>query len=256
MGANTDAAGMGFLFRPSPGPLAQLIYEFDPRGAVDDAQPDFPASPDFELVNWATSSDSSTRLDFSDVFAARFPRIWGFASSIEGSKGAENTDTGYRIEVVCRFPYRIKDFGCGAAEQSWFFAKVRRYSSNSLICDPVPIHLGSIVAGLMAACYTGNGRAYLDSRYVVKDVLLPPHFHFLPTDFWGCSYILAEWKEFTPDTLLRPSDFNFDEWVNDWLPTLGGRPYAAQEPVENRITGVRIVPPPRGPKHLPTDQAR
>ena len=71
-----------------------------------------------------------------------------------------------------------------------------------------------------------------------------PHFHFPPADSWGCSYILAEWKEFTPDTLLRPSDFNFDEWVNDWLPTLGGRPYAAQEPVENRITGVRIVPPP------------
>ena len=35
--------------------------------------------------------------------------------------GAENAETGYRFEIVCRFPYRIKDFGGTDAESSWFF---------------------------------------------------------------------------------------------------------------------------------------
>ena len=76
-----------------------------------------------------------------------------------------------------------------------------------------------------------------------------PDFHFLDFSF-GYSrscYVFAEWKEFSPGTLLRPSDFAFEEWVGEWLPTVGGRPYAVREPVDNQIAGVRIPPHPAPP---------
>ena len=83
MGANTDAAGMGFPFRPTPTSLANVIWDFDPRTADADAAPDIPESPDSTLVNWRVAADSETRLDFSDAFASCFTRIWGYVATIE-----------------------------------------------------------------------------------------------------------------------------------------------------------------------------
>ena len=85
MGKHTDAAGMGFPFRPTPASLAAVIWDFDPRTADGDGAPDIPESPDFTLVNWKVSADGSTRVDFSDEFAALFPRVWGYIARIEES---------------------------------------------------------------------------------------------------------------------------------------------------------------------------
>ena len=160
---------------------------------------------------------------------------------------ADNTDTGYRFEVICRFPYRIKDFGSGEAESSWLFARLRAYSSNALICSSITVRIGSIVTGVVTACYSGNSRAYLDSWSVVTDVLSPPTgFHPTPTFppfSWGGTGGFEEWKNFAPQTFLKPADFVVCDQVIDWLPTVGGRPYAVDEPVENRINGCRIKPP-------------
>ena len=101
MGKFTDAASMGCPFRPSPLTLATALYEFDPRASDVDAVPDFPESDEFTLVNWMVATDSETRLDFADAYASDFQRAWGYVASIEESKLAENTDTGYRFEIVC-----------------------------------------------------------------------------------------------------------------------------------------------------------
>ena len=154
--------------------------------------------------------------------------MWGFVATIDESEKAENTDTGYRFEILRRSPFRIKDFGCSLAEQSWIFARVRAYSSNCLTCSSDVIRLGSIVTGAMTAGYNGNGRAYLDARSTVTDGF-------------------EEWGEFSPHTMLRPSDFTFNEAAIDWLPTVGGRPYAVHAPGENRINGIRLKPPKEDP---------
>lgn len=226
MGVNTDAASVGYPYRPTPLSLANTLWAFDPRTAKPEEAPDIPESPDFKLVNWLVSTDSSTRLDFSDDFAIKFQRVWGYVASIDETK-AENTDTGYRFEIVCRFPYRIRDFGNTDAEQSWIFARVRAYSSNCLLCDSAALTLGCIVTGVVTANYGGNGRAVLDAWSIVSD--------------------FSEWKEFSPDTILRPSDINFNEALVDWLPTVGGLPYAVHAPDENRILGIRMKPPHEDP---------
>ena len=251
MGRYTDASSVGVPFRPSPRTLATAIWEFDPRASVVDAAPDFPESDQLALVNWAVAADSCARLDFADAFASDFQRAWGYVATIDESDGADNTDTGYRFEIVCKFPYRISGFGDSVAEASWFYGRLRAYSSNALLTDASPVRLGSIVSGFATACYTGNGRANLDSWSVVTDVLLPHHSTF--SDFRPCLFLgvvtcgFAEWGESPPATLPRRPDFCFDEWLIDWLPAIGGLPHAAQEHVENRITGVRITPPMEDP---------
>ena len=147
MGVRTDAASVLIPFRPTPAALAAIIWDLDPRASDVDVMPDIPEPPDFRLANWGISKDSTTRIYFSDDFAASFPRLRGYVAVIDarfrvnkyfaafvpphrplfsskicvGHFGADNTDTGYRYEVVCRLPYRIRDFGSSAAEASWIF---------------------------------------------------------------------------------------------------------------------------------------
>ena len=69
-------------------------------------------------------------MDFTGDYASDFQLVWGYVATIEESKTAENTDTGYRFEIVCKFPYRIRGFGPGIGEAIWFYARIRAYSSN------------------------------------------------------------------------------------------------------------------------------
>ena len=107
---------------------------------------------------------------------------------------------------------------------------------------------------MVAACYSGNSRAYLASWALVTDGLShqPPFSYYFPYArpfSWGGTGSFAEWKEFpSPQTFLRRADFVFDERIIDRLPTVGGRPYAVHEPGENRITGVLIMPPKGDPR--------
>lgn len=100
------------------------------------------------------------------------PSCVGYVATIDERGGAENTATGYKFEAVCRFPHRVKDFGFSAAETPWVFARLRAYSSDALICSRAAVHIGPIATGVATACYTGNGRADLDSWSLVTDVSL------------------------------------------------------------------------------------
>ena len=136
---------------------------------------------------------------------------------------AENAETGYRFEIVCRFPYRIKDFGCADAETSWFFARARAYSSNALICTNTPVRLGSIVTGVVTASYGCRGRANLDARSVVTDVFLPhPVFSFLPLPLCGVVSV-----DFTNGRNLRRTP-SYAQRILFWTKTLSdGAPPSA-----------------------------
>ena len=83
MGVNTDAAGMGFPYRPTPASVANAIWDCDPLKSDVDASPDIPDTADFSLVNWVAAADSETRLGFSYVFASCPPRVWGYVASID-----------------------------------------------------------------------------------------------------------------------------------------------------------------------------
>ena len=51
IGVSTDAASMGNAFIPLPAELARFLWEFDARTSGPNGEPDFPASPDFDLAN-------------------------------------------------------------------------------------------------------------------------------------------------------------------------------------------------------------
>ena len=61
--------------------------------------------------------------------------------------------------------------------------------------------------------------------------------------WWGGFGVFAEWGKFSTNTVLHPTDIVLDERIVEWLPKVGGRPFAVHEPNENRITGVRTKPP-------------
>ena len=167
MGRFTDAASMGFPFRPTFGSFATLFWEFDPRTQAS-TDFDMPLSPDFEIKHWNDSANSMSRIDLTPTAAMPFQRIWGVVGSISESSGAENTTTGFKFEIIAKFPYRIEGFGPSEAERSWFFARIAAFSSNALLCDAAELHLGSTITGVVSANYSGCGRAQLDSWSIVN----------------------------------------------------------------------------------------
>ena len=83
MGANADAARLGFPYRPTPAGLATTLWDFDPRTSGDGAMPDIPDPPDFTIANWEIATDNDTTFDFPDMFSTLFPRVWGYVGSID-----------------------------------------------------------------------------------------------------------------------------------------------------------------------------
>ena len=197
----------------------------------------FPPSDDFELTPWHINPDYSNRIDLSARAASKLQRIFGFAASIDECTG-ENTDTAYLFEVITRIPY-LPDGRTGRSpdQPSWLYVagksdsfignrisltvKVLAYSSNALIMERTGIALGSFVTGILAANYSGRGRAQLDAWQLVANLDL--------------------WRNSAPDTAPGSSCYDWTEWAVEWTPTLGGAAYAVDEPGENRINGVRIT---------------
>ena len=132
---------MGPPFRPSPTSLAGRLWEFGARTSAPDAAPDFTGSPDFQLANWAVGTDSFARIDIAGDLLTQLSRVLGYVSPIEESRAARNTDTGYRFETVCRFRYRIKDFGTTPADFSMFYRRIRDFGPNSLMCPSPTMRL-------------------------------------------------------------------------------------------------------------------
>ena len=52
----------------------------------------------------------------------------------------------------------------------------------------------------------------------------------------------------SPDTFVLPREFDFTDWVIEWLPCLGGSGFAVDNPGENRILGARLFPPDEDPR--------
>ena len=91
-------------------PSCLVDVGFGPRAMAKDDF-DFPASPDFEFPIRDSISDYSSRVDFAPSAAGPFRRVWGHVGQISESRNAANKTTGFKFDVVCKFPYRIKDFG-------------------------------------------------------------------------------------------------------------------------------------------------
>ena len=105
--------------------------------------------------------------------------IFGSQNTVDETD-AENTTTGYRFEVLRKFPFRITGFGRSDAERSWVFARIKSYSSNALITDSQSISLGCVASGVVTANYSGCGRAQLHAWEVVTDNCPAPPAAFTP----------------------------------------------------------------------------
>ena len=76
------------------------------------------------------------------------------------------------------------------------------------------------------------------SYYPIRISLFPRSYLL-----WGGGFgSFHEWKEFAPQTLLRPTDIVFGERIIGWLPTVGGRPYSVDEPDEDRMAVLELDP--------------
>ena len=199
-----------------------MFCDWNPR-TMPFADLDLPATDDFVLTPWNVSLDYTNRIDFSNWEAARTQKFYGFAGSIEETKRSENTDTGFRFEVIGRMIFTASGHPVEPASLGWIWVKVLAYSTNALINSRTTIALGIFVSGVLVASYSGSGRASLDSWQVV-------------TDF-------DEWRMVSPGTFPDNGSYDWTEWVVEWTLTLGGAPYAEDAPGENRIAGVRINPP-------------
>lgn len=145
-----------------------------------------------------TDLENSTHLRDSVVW--RYKRIFGFiAKKIEECK-AENTSTGFKIEVTCRVNY-LSDAHTGTPDKlSRLYVRIRAYSANCLLTDPQAFMMGGPVTGVLTANYGGSGRSALGC--------------------WRLSS-LTDCALCSPDT-VSGSDFgDFSEWATTWAPVLG-----------------------------------
>ena len=126
------------------------------------------------------------------------------------------------MEIVFKFPFVRRGHSKAANGLSYVFARVRTYASNALLANPTAVMLGDIVCGVTAANYGGKGLANLG--------------------VWKLSDV-HEWQRMAPETFIAPHEYDFTDWVVEWLPCLGGRGFAVDAPDENRILGVRLLPP-------------
>ena len=134
---------------------------------------DVPISPDYTFTQWRAIADSSTRVYFPTAAAVRFHRIWGYVALIEERKEADNTTAGYRFEVICKSPYRIRDFGKSDPERSWIYPRIKAYNPNAPVTSSASISIGCILSGFVVANYAGGGRAQLDGWEAVANICRP-----------------------------------------------------------------------------------
>ena len=223
---NRDAVTAGKPYRPVLWQQARMFSEWNPRAMVFEDL-DLPATDDFVLTPWNVSMDYSNRIDFPNWEASRTQKFYGVAGSIEETKMSENTDTGFRPEVIGRAISTAPGHPVEPASLGWIWVKVLAYSTNALINSRTTITLGTFVSGILAANYSGSGRANSDSWQVIAD--------------------FDELRMVSPGTFPDNGSYDWTEWVVGWTLTLGGSPYAADAPDGNRITGVRINPPEADP---------
>ena len=217
----------GGVYRPALFEQAQMFADWDPRTApaAGPESLDLPPSDDFSLTPWHVSPDKENRVNLSAWAASQHQRVFGYIASIEELTNlAENTDTAFRFEVIVRIPFLAEGSKQRTPEfMSWIYVKILAYSSNALICCRTGIRLGTFVTGIVTANYNGKGRAQLDAWSPV-------------TDFY-------EWRALSADTFPDGLSYDWTEWVVDWTCVLGGAAFAVHETHENRINGIRIVPP-------------
>ena len=185
--------------------------------AVTDS--DLPPTDDFALIPWSASPTRSNRIDLSEALAWRSRRIWGFVVRIEETN-AENTTTPFRIDVMTRINFRAD--GHSAKTVIALYAPIQAYSANIAITDSVSITLGDAATGIVAANYSGSGRAQL-TAWAKSDV---------PT-----------WSGLSPNALFAEHAFDLEGWTAEWCLVLGGANFAEHAPGKNRIYSVRAVPP-------------
>ena len=224
MGKFTDLVGQGHAFTPDPTELANIFASWHPSKDPPD-ELDFPESDDFEISPWTVTPDRNTRIELSADVGWKYSRVYGLVVRIEETD-ALNTETPFRLEVACKFGFRVA--GHGPRIFSTVFALVRAYSSNAAITTACPVMLGDPIVGILSANYGGSGRAQLDGWKIAD---------------------LNEWRGLAPDTMISAADFGHfnNEWTVDWSLVLGGFAFATHSPVENRINVARLCPPPEDP---------
>ena len=82
--------------------------------------------------------------------------------------------------------------------------------------------IGDVFCGVTAANYGGIGPANL-GVWQVPDA--------------------TEWARMSPDTFVLPYEFDFTDWVVEWLPCLGGFGFAFDETGGNRVLCARLLLP-------------
>ena len=241
-----DLVASGQAWLPTPGQVAGVISDWDPR--TDDlSELDVPMCPDWEFFAWTTTPDKSSSIELRDYAAENFQRMYGFiglidsfrkfflpgpfypvtkfASHHEECKPSPNTDTNFRFEVVTKIPY----YPLGHTPNlptSHLWVKIRAYAASAMLPRGESFALGDFVSGIPVANYGSTGRANLDA--------------------WTKADLTA-WDLTMPETKPSPADFDFREWVMEWLPTLGGRGFATDSPDDNRLNGVRLLPTKQDP---------
>ena len=101
-GWNVEAAvSEGRPFRPTVFELAEIWQAWGPRTSDD---LDIPASSDWSLVSWTTTTNRNNRVDLATWSGWRARKIFGFVAEISETK-SENPDTQYRFEIISKLPY-------------------------------------------------------------------------------------------------------------------------------------------------------
>ena len=180
-GGNTDREIGGAPIRPSPMDTAYLVWEWDPRtDGPDDL--DVPPKDSCAITPRTVTKDKNTHVGIEPGDIPAFSRIYGYVASL-GPSPSDNTTTGYRVEIVFKFPPLYNGHIKAANGLSHIFARIRTYDSNALTTTPMAVMLGDVVFGVTAANYGGHGLANLGVRKL-SDV--------------------AEWARMSPDTLVPP----------------------------------------------------
>ena len=204
---------------------AYLFWEWGPR-ADSPGKLDVPLSDRFSIAPRTVTKDKNAHADIEPGDAPAFSRIYGYVASLDPSP-SDNTPTGYRIEIVFKFPFFPTGHTKAGNGISHIFARVRTYASNGLFTVPTSVVLGDVVCGVTAENYGGGGLSNLG--------------------VWQRSGV-AEWEHLSPVTTIRPHEFDFAGWVVEWLPCLGGAGFDVDSPGVNRIFGARLLPPGEDPR--------
>ena len=224
MGVWRDAVANGRPFLPTPADMAKIFWYWNPTtDAVADL--DLPLSDAIDCYPWNVAPDRSS-VSFRDEAAEAFHRMFGYVGRIEECKPIPNTETAYRFEAICKMPF-FPNGHTPDMPASHMWVKIRAHGAIAMLARGEAFTLCDLAPGIPVANYGDTGRVNLDSVKLTT-----------PT----------EWESLCPRNKPEQTEYDFREWVVEWLPVVSGQVWAVDEPGENRITGARLLPPKEDPR--------